>query len=161
MSKLEKTNVMKNGPKIILFIFLVSLFHQSNTAMADEDMTSHLICPCECAMVILTCDCSTAIQVKKEINQMKESGFSEKQIFSALQAEYGSEILARPEKDNSIPVWLAGILLILIFVFLGYIMTKKPNPDIIPVIDKKKYEQRFEEEYRKFVSDEPEDKEEL
>ncbi len=161
MSKPEKTNVMKNGPKIILFIFLVSLFHQSSMAVADEDMTSHLICPCECAMIISTCDCSTAIQVKKEINQMKESGFSEKQIFSALQAEYGSEVLARPEKDNSIPIWLAGIPLILIFVFLGYIMTRKPNPDIIPITNKKSYEQRFEEEYRKFVSDDnTEDKEE-
>ncbi|VVB95840.1 Cytochrome C biogenesis protein [uncultured archaeon] len=161
MSKLERTYVMKNGPKIILFIFFVSLFHQANTAMADEDMTSHLICPCECAMIISTCDCSTAIQVKKEINQMKESGFSEKQIFSALQAEYGIDILMHPEKDNPIPVWLAGIPLVFIFVFLGYIMARKPNPDIIPVTDKKMYEQRFEEEYRKFVSDEPEDKEEL
>ncbi|NJD77832.1 MAG: hypothetical protein FIB08_12180, partial [Candidatus Methanoperedens sp.] len=118
---------------------------------------SHLICPCECAMIISTCDCSTAIQIKKEISQMKESGFSEKQMFSALQAEYGGEILARPEKDKPMPVWLAGIPLVIIFVFLGYIITRKPNPGIIPVTDLKKYEQRFEEEYRKFVSDESEE----
>ncbi|NJD77730.1 MAG: hypothetical protein FIB08_11655, partial [Candidatus Methanoperedens sp.] len=115
---------------------------------------SHLICPCECAMIISTCDCSTAIQIKKEISQMKESSFSEEQIFSALKAEYGSDILVRPEKDNSIPLWLAGIPLILIFVFLEYTMIRKPNPDIIPAPNKKKYEQRFEEEYRRFISEE-------
>ncbi len=124
--------------------------------MAERDMTSNLICPCECAMVISTCDCTTAIQVKKEITQMKESGFSEKQIFSALQAEYGKEILVNPEKTSSLSLWMGGVSLSILFVFLGYIFTRKPKQDIIP--DIKKYEQRFEDEYHKFVSelDEPE-----
>ena len=82
---------------IMLFTLLISGI---NPVQADHDMTSDLICPCECAMVISTCDCSTAIQVKKEISQMKESGFSERQIFSALQAEYGKEILVHPEKTS-------------------------------------------------------------
>ncbi|MCZ7385750.1 MAG: cytochrome c-type biogenesis protein CcmH [Candidatus Methanoperedens sp.] len=118
-------------------------------------MTSSLICPCECAMVISTCDCTTAIQVKKEITQMKENGFSEKQIFSALQAEYGKEILANPGKTNSLSLWAGGILLSILFVFLGYIFIRKPSKDTIP--DIKKYEQRFEEEYHEFLSelDEP------
>ncbi len=131
---------------IILFILISGI----SPVMADEDITSNLICPCECAMVISTCDCPTAIQVKKEISSMKENGFSEKQIVSALQAEYGREILAPPQK-NSMPLWMGGVSLALIFVFLGYIFIKKPNLEIIP--DKKKYEQQFEEEYRKFVSE--------
>ncbi len=136
--------------KLIMLLTLISGITHFNAAMAEEGMTSSLICPCECAMVISTCDCSTAIQIKKEIEQMKESSFSEKQIFSALQAEYGSDILVRPEKEKSIPLWLAP--LILLFVFLGYTMTRKSNLEIIP--DKKKYEEQFEEEYRKFVSEE-------
>lgn len=131
---------------LMLFVLLISGI---NTVLAD-DMTSDLICPCECAMVISTCDCPTAIQVKKEITQMKESGFSEEQIFSALQAEYGKEILVHPKKE-SMSLWMGGISLIVLFVFLGYIFTKKPNLEIMP--DKKKYEQRFEEEYRKFLSE--------
>ncbi len=137
--------------KIIILLILISEVVPVNGALANEDITSGLICPCECAMVISTCDCSTAIQVKKEIIQMKESGFSEKQIFSALQAEYGKEIMAHPQK-NSMSLWMGGVSLIVLFVFLAYIFTKKLNPEIIP--DKKKYEQRFEEEYRKFVSEE-------
>ncbi len=132
----------------MLFVLLISGI---KPAMSDADMTSDLICPCECAMVISTCDCTTAIQVKKEIVQMKGSGFSEKQIFSALQAEYRNEILVHPEKTSSSSLWMAGVSLSILFVFLGYIFTRKPNKDIIP--DIKKYEQRFENEYREFVSE--------
>lgn len=137
---------------LILSVFLISAI---GPALADEGMNSDIICPCECAMVISTCDCATAIQVKKEITQMKNNGFSEKQIFSALQAEYGTAILAHPEKSISSSLMIAGVSLIILFVFLGYIFSKKTKIDIMP--DIKKYEQQFEEEYKNFVSeiDEP------
>ena len=50
---------------------------------------------------------------------------------------------------------MGGVSISILFVFLGYIFTRKPKKDIIP--DIKKYEQRFEEEYREFISefDEP------
>lgn len=141
----DKKNVLR---AILLFVPLLPL--TSINVLSAEDMTSDLICPCECAMVISTCDCPTAVQVKKEISSMKESGFSDEQTFSALQTEYGKEILAHPQK-NSIPLWMGGISLALLLVFLGYIFTRKPNIEIMP--DIKKYEQQFEEEYRKFVSE--------
>lgn len=138
--------------KIMILFILISGLFSINPAMADEDMTSHLICPCECAMVISTCDCATAAEVKKEIAQMKENGFSEKQIFSALQTEYGKEILAHPQKDSVLP-WVAGLSVGLIVVVLGFVLIRKPNADVIHVPDKEKYEKQFEEEYRKFVSE--------
>ncbi len=131
---------------IILFILISGI----SPVMADGDMASDLICPCECAMVISTCDCPTAIQVKKEITQMKENGFSGTQIFSALQAEYGKGVLVHPEKSVSTSLWV-GVSLAAILGFVGYLATRKPNPDVIPDIEK--YEKRFEEEYRKFVSE--------
>ncbi len=135
---------------IMLFTLLISGI---KPVMADDDMTSDLICPCECSMVISTCDCATAIQVKKEITQMKENGFSEKQVFSALQAEYGKEILAHPEKTGPLSLWVGGVALSILFVFLGYVFIRKPKlKEAVP--DIKKYEQRFEEEYQKFVSEE-------
>lgn len=136
----------------MMFMLLISVI---DPVMADEDMTSGLICPCECEMIISTCDCSTAIQVKKEITRMKEKGFPGNQILSALQVEYGKEIIAPPEEDISSKLWFIGAALIILFVFLGYIFSKKTKMDIIP--DIKKYEQQFEEEYKNFVSeiDEP------
>lgn len=132
---------------LMLSILLLSV---TGPVLAGEDITSRLICPCECAMVISTCDCATAIQVKKEIALMKDNGFSENQIFSALQAEYGKEILVQPEKDIS-SLWIIGISLTLLLVFIGYIFSRKTKMDIIP--DIKKYERQFEEEYRNFVSE--------
>ena len=133
---------------ILLFILLISGIDHG---MAEEDMTSNLICPCECAMVISTCDCTTAIQVKKEIAQMKENGFSEKQVFSALQAEYGKDILKHPEKISTMSLWVAGASLSILFVFLGYIFTRRKKLKVIP--DIKRYQEQFDEEYRKFVSE--------
>ena len=74
--------------------------------------------------------------------------------YSALQAEYGKDIMFHPEKDTS-SLWVAGISLGLILVFLGYIFSRKTKMDIIPDINR--YERQFEEEYRNFVSeiDEP------
>jgi cytochrome c-type biogenesis protein CcmH/NrfF len=136
----------------MMFILLISVI---DPVLADEDMTSDLICPCECSMVISTCDCTTATQVKKEITEMKEKGFSQMQIFSALQTEYGKEILAPQGKNRSSKLWVTGAALSFLLVFLGYIFSRKTKMDIIP--DTKKYEQQFEEEYRNFVSeiDEP------
>ncbi len=138
--------------KITVLFILVSGIFSVNPAMADEEMTSHLICPCECAMIISTCDCTTAAEVKKEIAQMKDNGFSEKQIYSALQTEYGKEILAHPQKNSVLP-WVAGISVGFVVVVLGFVLIRKPNPDITPAPDKEKYEKQFEEEYRKFVSE--------
>ena len=133
---------------LMMFMLLISVI---DPVMADEDMTSNLICPCECAMVISTCDCTTAIQVKKEITQMKTIGFSENQIFSALQAEYGKEIVVPPEEKLSSKLWVIGTALSILFIFLIYIFSKKTKVEIIP--DLKKYEHQFEEEYRIFVSE--------
>ncbi len=147
---LKRLPKMRGKMYRVLMLFVL-LIQGINTVQAGDEMTSDLICPCECAMVISSCDCTTAIQVKKEITQMKGSGFSEKQVFSALQAEYGKEILAHPEKSISMSLWMGGISLGILFVFLGYIFTRRLKMDVIP--DMKKYEQRFEEEYRKFVSE--------
>lgn len=141
----DKKSVLK---AILLFALLLAPAH---TAMAEEDVTSGLLCPCECAMVISACDCPTAVQVKKEISQMRDTGFSGEQVVSALQAEYGSGVLVHPEKKDSVPLWIAGIPLVFILVFLGYVLSRKPDPGVIP--DKGKYDRQFEEEYRMFVSE--------
>lgn len=133
---------------ILLFALLLTAV-SIHAAMAEEDMT--LVCPCECNMVISACDCPTAVQLKKEISQMKSTGFSEKQIISALQAEYGDGVLVRSEKKDLAQPWIVGMLLVPILMFLGYILARKPDPGIIP--DSEKYERRFEEEYRSFVSE--------
>ena len=55
--------------------------------------------------------------------------------YSALQAEYGKDIMFHPEKDTS-SLWVAGISLGLLLVFLGYIFSRKTKIDIIPDINR-------------------------
>lgn len=147
-NKISPTRKWGKPYVILLFILLISGIDR---VLADDEITSELICPCECAMILSTCECTTAIQVNKEISQMKENGFSEKQIFSSLQAEYGKDIIAHPKKINSMLLSMAVASLIILFVILGYIFTRKTKTKLIP--DIKKYEERFEDEYSKFVSE--------
>src|SRR3990170_5797685 len=98
--------------KKIILLILISGFIPVNAFLAEEHMISGLICPCECAMDISTCDCPTAVQVKNEINQMKAHGFSQNQIYSALQAEYGRDIIAHPETSDSMLLWTGAASLI-------------------------------------------------
>ena len=138
---------------IILFYLLLPLV-SVEMVMAEEEITSHLICPCECAMVVSTCDCPTSVQIEKEISLMKENGFSEKQVFSALKTEYGNEIVAKEKIENT-SLWTGSIFLSIVLILLGLFATKKLKPDLIPF--KEKYRQQFEEEYRRFA-DETEEK---
>ncbi len=108
---------------MLLFSLLLPLV-SADMVMAEEEMTSYLICPCECAMVISTCDCPTSVQIKKEINSMKANGFSEKQIFSALKTEYGNDIAAQ-EKNDTASLWVSGVFLSVVLVLLGFFATKK------------------------------------
>lgn len=137
---------------MLLFSLLLPLV-SADMVMAEEEMTSYLICPCECDMVISTCDCTTAIQIKKEISSMKVNGFSDKQIFSALKTEYGNDIVAQ-EKIDTTSLWVGGLFLSVVLLLLGYFMKTKVNPLVLP---SDKYQQQFDEEYRRFV-DETEEK---
>lgn len=143
--------------KILSLVFvsgaLIFLMASIDPVLAEEDITPHLVCPCECAMIISTCDCPTARQVKNEIMHLENNGFSENQVYSALVAEYGDGIIAHPGKINKTSLWIPGILSVLFFIFIGYIVTRKPNPDVIPFPDREKYEGQFEEEYRNFISE--------
>src|SRR3989337_4012478 len=120
--------------KILFVLIIIIWVAPVNTALAD--ITSKLICPCECAMVISSCECPTAIRIKNEITQMKDNGFSEKQTLSVLQAEYGTDIQAHPEKINSASLWVAGASVSILLIFLGYIFTKRTKIETIPDIKK-------------------------
>ncbi|MCX9014517.1 MAG: cytochrome c-type biogenesis protein CcmH [Candidatus Methanoperedens sp.] len=146
-------NMNKSVSLVFVSGVLVFLLASIHPALAGEDITPHLVCPCECAMIISTCDCPTAQRVKNEITQMKNSGFSDKQVYSAMQAGYGDGIIAHPGKMNNTSLWIAGVLSVLFLIFIGYIVARKPNPAIIPIPGREKYEGQFEEEYRNFVSE--------
>ncbi|MBE0521797.1 MAG: cytochrome c-type biogenesis protein CcmH [Candidatus Methanoperedenaceae archaeon] len=143
--------MIKILPLVSLSGALVFLITSIHPVLAEEDITRHLICPCECAMIISTCDCPTARQVKNEIMHLTNSGFSERQVYSALQKGYGEGIIAHPDRIGKTSLWIPGILLVIFLIFVGYIVSRKPNPGVIPIPGREKYERQFQEEYRNFI----------
>ncbi len=135
---------------LIVMISFILLFIQVpiSSVMANEGIDSHLVCPCECEMILSACDCPTAIIVKNEITSMTENGFSEKQIISALVKEYGDDIIV-PGRKETATLWVGSIVLLVVLVLLGYFAARKPDPYVIP--DSEKYKEQFDEEYRRFV----------
>ncbi len=133
---------------MIILFFLLFIQSPISLAAVEDGISSHLICPCECGMVLSTCDCPTAIKIQNEISSMKESGFSGTQISSALAREYGDGIIALQKKDFS-SLWAGGIILSVVLVLLGFFAARKPYPRCI--LSSEEYERRFDEEYRKFL----------
>ncbi len=80
---------------------------------------------------------------------MKEYGFSEKQIFSALKTEYGNEIAAQEKKDIT-SLWVGGTFVSVVLILLGYFIRTRLNPLALPDF---KYQLQFEEEYRRYVDE--------
>ncbi len=135
---------------LIVIIWFTVIFMQGTISLAnaDEGIASHLICPCECEMLLSTCDCPTAVIVRNEITSMTGNGFSENQIISALVKEYSNDIII-PERKDTAPLWAGSIILLVVLVLVGYFAARKPDPYIIP--DSEKYKKQFDEEYRRFV----------
>ncbi len=118
-----------------------------SSVRADEGVASHLMCPCECEMILSTCDCPTAIIVRDEITSMTDNGFSEKQIFSALVKEYGNVIII--DRKDTASLLAGSVILLIVLLLVGYFAARRPDPYVIP--DSEKYKKQFEEEYLKFV----------
>ena len=60
---------------IPLTLMMASVNAVLATGDAAGDMASDLICPCECTMIISTCDCPTAEQVKKEMEHIPRGSY--------------------------------------------------------------------------------------
>lgn len=133
---------------IVMISFILSFIQVPvSSVRADEGIASHLMCPCECEMILSTCDCPSAIIVRNEITSMTDHGFSEKQIISALVKEYGNVII--PERKDTTTLLAGSIILLVVLVLVGYFAASKPDPYVIP--DSEKYRKQFDEEYLRFV----------
>ncbi|HJZ10711.1 MAG TPA: cytochrome c-type biogenesis protein CcmH [Acidobacteriota bacterium] len=96
---------------LILSVFVVSAYSASKPKM--EDVASKLSCFCgTCPHLVVTrCGCSTADEIKVDIQKMIDSGMSERQIISSYVAKYGDTVLsAPPKKGFSLAAWAVPFL---------------------------------------------------
>lgn len=68
-------------------------------ALADgivDEIGTNLMCQCGCTMVLASCDCGTAEQMRGEIREMLGQGKSKPEILNYYIGKYGEKVLAAP-----------------------------------------------------------------
>ena len=72
-------------------------------AWADADLDAiqqNLMCQCGCTMVLYSCDCGTAEQMRGEIKTMLGEGKTPQQVLDYYVGKYGEKVLAAPTKQG-------------------------------------------------------------
>jgi len=97
-----------------LWLALFSIFAQAgDKKLRMEEVASKLSCYCgTCPHLVVTeCGCSTADQIKVDIQKMIDSGMSEDEIIQSYVAQYGQTVLSAPPKSGfNLTVWVLPFL---------------------------------------------------
>lgn len=62
----------------------------------SDEIQANLMCQCGCTMVLSTCDCGTAEQMRGEIRAMLDKGKTKDDILNYYVGKYGEKVLAAP-----------------------------------------------------------------
>ncbi len=83
----------------ILTMLALLLAFTGLPAFADglvDEIGTNLMCQCGCTMVLSTCDCGTAEQMRGEIKDMIGQGKGKDDILNYYVSKYGEKVLAAP-----------------------------------------------------------------
>ena len=87
-------------------------------AMADgivDEIGTNLMCQCGCTMVLASCDCGTAEQMRGEIRDMLGQGKSKPEILNYYVGKYGEKVLAQPPAKNfGLVAWIMPFFALLL-----------------------------------------------
>lgn len=142
---------------IVILLFCVGTLQAAATTV--DQVAGKLSCYCGTCphLVVSQCGCSTADQIKSDIQKMIDQGMNEDQIIKSYVAQYGDTVLAAPpQKGFHLTAWLipfAGFLIggIVLFTFLKRQQEKpEDKPPVEP--EPKKHEQ--DEHYRRLLDEE-------
>ena len=61
-----------------------------------DEVQANLMCQCGCTMVLASCDCGTAEQMRTEIAGMIDKGQTKDDILNYYVGKYGEKVLAAP-----------------------------------------------------------------
>ncbi len=84
--------------RILVALALLTAF-ASLPAFAEglvDEIGTNLMCQCGCTMVLSTCDCGTAEQMRGEIRDMIGQGKGKDDILNYYVGKYGEKVLAAP-----------------------------------------------------------------
>lgn len=165
--------------KMMLLLLMVTLLFATQTLEATatlnvEDLSKLFMCQCGCGMMLDSCYCDAANEMKSQIEQKIRQGKTKDQIIADFIDVYGDQVLVTPPKSGlELTLWTLPIIAsiggtIIIYQFArkkAPILTSEIKAPILEVDLKKpkdekiedemaKYEERFYEEYKKFKEEE-------
>jgi cytochrome c-type biogenesis protein CcmH len=82
---------------VVVLAFLIAF--TAMPALADgiaDEIGANLMCQCGCTMVLATCECGTAEQMRTEIVGMIDKGQTKDDILNYYVGKYGEKVLAAP-----------------------------------------------------------------
>lgn len=101
------------GALAIVLISLVCLLTMPTAALAapgaidTKPVEKELICQCGCNMVVETCQCSLAEQIRADLAEKLQAGMSREEIIQVYMEKYGRTVLAYPPKAGfDLTAWI-------------------------------------------------------
>jgi cytochrome c-type biogenesis protein CcmH len=80
---------------VLAFLIAFAAMPAQADGIADE-IGANLMCQCGCTMVLATCECGTAEQMRTEIAGMIDKGQTKDDILNYYVGKYGEKVLAAP-----------------------------------------------------------------
>ncbi len=128
----------------ILTALALVLGFTSMPAFADglvDEIGTSLMCQCGCTMVLSSCDCGTAEQMRGEIRDMLGQGKSKADIINYYVGKYGEKVLTAPVAQGfNISAYvtpfaaiLIGLAVIGLIARQWVIRTRTATPQPVPV----------------------------
>ncbi len=113
-------------------------------AFADgivDEIGTNLMCQCGCTMVLSSCDCGTAEQMRGEIRDLTGQGKSKQDILNYYVGKYGEKVLAAPVAQGfnlsayitPFAAILGGAAIIGLIVRQWIVRTRTAAPAPVPV----------------------------
>ena len=87
----------------VLVVLALLIMFTAMPAFADgmvDEIGTKLMCQCGCTMVLASCDCGTAEQMRGEIRDLLGQGKSKQDILNFYVSKYGEKVLAAPVAEG-------------------------------------------------------------
>ncbi len=129
---------MRNLIFVLLVMISATLVITPSVAQASlqSEIENGILCTCGCAnMVLDSCECGTAGEMKATIKKMIENGMNKDMILQDYVEKHGQKILSAPSKDGfNLVAWITPILGMvivggLLIVFLRKWTNRNPDDD--------------------------------
>ncbi|MBI4674542.1 MAG: cytochrome c-type biogenesis protein CcmH [Chloroflexi bacterium] len=123
-----------------VFLFILTIAPAFADAGVDA-VAQNLMCQCGCTMVLSTCECGTAEQMRSEITTLFAEGKTQQQILDFYVAKYGEKVLSAPTKQGfNLTAYITPFAAILIaggaifLVVRQWVIHSRKAPPVAPAL---------------------------